>query len=251
MITGKGYTNRGGREYNEDAGIFGIKGSSCYAVIADGLGGHGGGDRASKAAVEAIRECAGEMPKGRKVTEDDAAEWFERANQKVLQLQTDTSRMKTTLAFLYVDEEAGKAVLAHLGDSRIYHFKDGKCDFYTFDHSVSRMAVLAGEIEMSEIRFHADRNRLLKAIGKSEDVKAETREISLTGGMFHAFLLCTDGFWEYVTEEEMEDALANAATAEEWIALMRGRLKDRVRKMEKAENDNHSAIAIWVTEERK
>lgn len=245
MMIGKGYTNQGGREYNEDKGAFAIRGKKCYAVIADGLGGHGGGDKASLEAVRTITKCIQEWQEERSFTEEDMAGWFEKANQNILAMQTDECRMKTTLALLCIDEMERTARLAHLGDSRIYHFENGKCVFCTFDHSVSRMAVLAGEIEMKDIRFHGDRNKLLKAVGKAEGIKAETGVISLNKYTAHAFLLCTDGFWEYVTEEEMEQTLQSADSPEEWIRTMCGCLEKKAGK----ENDNNSAIAIWICEE--
>lgn len=243
MITGKGYTDKGGREYNEDTGFFGTKAGIGYAVIADGLGGHGNGGKASKMAAGTVKKCIEEWPGKNGLTEGELAEWFAEANQKVMEMQTPNCRMGTTLAFLYVDEPAGQAVLAHLGDSRIYHFENGKCVFCTFDHSVSRMAVLAGEISWEDIRFHVDRNKLIKVIGKAEEVKAETKQISLNGNSSHAFLLCTDGFWEYVTEEDMEKTLKSAKSPEEWLEKMRLYLAKRV----KEGHDNNSAIAVWIT----
>lgn len=214
----------------------------CYAVMADGLGGHGSGDRASKAAVNAVAECIEDRGSGEKVTDRELKEWFEQANQKVLAMQTKECRMKTTLALLYIEEAAGTASLAHLGDSRIYYFKNGEYAFCTFDHSVSRMAVLAGEIGWEEIRFHADRNKLLKAVGQERKADAEVDEIFLEKDAGHAFLLCTDGFWEYVTEEEMEETLRLSTTPAEWLAGMR----DCVSRKAKQDNDNHLAIAVWI-----
>ncbi len=245
MIKGKGYTSKGGRECNEDTGAFGIRDGRCYAVIADGLGGHGHGDIASRTAVGMIKECVENLTQ-EELTKEEIEDWFHMANRKIMEMQTAACQMKTTLAFLYVDESAGKASLAHLGDSRIYHFKAGKCSFCTFDHSVSRMAVLAGEIEWEDIRSHVDRNKLLKAIGKAETVNAEIEEIALERGMEHAFLLCTDGFWEYVTEQEMEDTLQKAESPIDWLKKMRGYIKQRA----KERNDNNSAIAIWITGQR-
>ncbi|MCM1039201.1 MAG: protein phosphatase 2C domain-containing protein [Ruminococcus sp.] len=246
MITGKGYTNRGGREYNEDSGMLGIADDCCYAVIADGLGGHGNGDIASQTAVSTIKECMQNLPEQKELTKEEIETWFHKANRKIVEMQTAECKMKTTLAFLYVDEKAGKANLAHLGDSRIYHFEGGRYVFCTFDHSVSRMAVLAGEIAWDDIRFHVDRNKLLKALGKAETVDAESEEIILDREKDHAFLLCTDGFWEYVTEEEMEKTLQMAESPADWLKRMRGYIEQRAGES----NDNNSAIAIWVTKQR-
>lgn len=242
MITGKGYTSKGGRKYNEDKGMLGIKNGWCYAVMADGLGGHGNGGQAAETAVQTIKACMESWPVGEKLAAQDVEQWFDEANQNVIALQNASCKMKTTLCFLYIDEQAGTANLAHLGDSRIYHFENGKCVFYTFDHSVSRMAVLAGEIRLEDIRFHVDRNKLLKAIGKAENAKAETREISLSRDSFHAFLVCTDGFWEYVTEKEMEQTLRAADSPEDWLKRMRAYVEEKAGE----DNDNHSAIAIWM-----
>lgn len=245
MITGKGYTNKGGREYNEDKGLFGIRDDCCYAIIADGLGGHGNGDIASETAVRTIKECMEQWTGEKELTKEEIESWFDMANRNVMAMQTAACKMKTTLSFLYIDGRAGKARLAHLGDSRIYHFEDGKCKFCTFDHSVSRMAVLAGEIEWDDIRFHVDRNKLIKAIGKAETVNAESEELILKRQTDHAFLLCTDGFWEYITEEEMENTLQSAESPMDWLKMMRKYVQERA----KENNDNNSAIALWVTKQ--
>lgn len=246
MITGKGYTDRGGREYNEDAGFFCIADDRGYAVMADGLGGHGGGDQASQAAAAVLKDKIRDWPTDQRFTKETAEQWFSEANKAVMGMQTEKCRMKTTLSFLRVDVRAESACLAHVGDSRIYYFKDRQYEFCTFDHSVSRMAVLAGEIDWEDIRSHPDRNKLLRALGKAEEVQTEIREIPIGKNEEHFFLLCTDGFWEYVTEDEMEKTLQSADSPEEWLREMKKYLERR----KKRGNDNNSAIAVWITEEK-
>lgn len=244
MIEAAGYMDRGGRQYNEDSGVFGHQNEIFYAIMADGLGGQGGGKRASKSAMLTIEACIRNLMPGEGVTRDMLEEYFSHANDRVLSMQTKECEMMTTLAVLCVDEKKRTAVIAHLGDSRIYHFIDGALASCTFDHSVSRMAVLTGEIAMEDIRFHADRNKLLKAIGKGDDVKSETADIDLADGNSHVFLLCTDGFWEYVTEPEMEEDLRFSSKPKEWIDRMRSRLLKKV----SGKNDNNSAVAVFYTE---
>lgn len=244
MIEAAGYMDCGGRQYNEDSGTFGQENEIFYAIMADGLGGQGGGKRASKSALQTVEACVKNLTPGEGITRYMLEDYFSQANDKVLSMQSKECEMMTTLAVLCVDENKRTAVIAHLGDSRIYHFIDGMLESCTFDHSVSRMAVLAGEIAMDEIRSHADRNKLLKAIGKSEDVKAETADIDLTEGNRHAFLLCTDGFWEYVTEAEMEEDLSFSPKPKEWIDRMRSRLLGKV----DGKNDNNSAVAVFYME---
>lgn len=240
------YTNRGGREYNEDnSAFFRVNHISC-AVIADGLGGYGGGSVASEKATDVIAENFHKNTE-KEISRQLYDEWFEKANAEVLARQTPECRMRTTLGVLSIMENIGKASWAHVGDSRIYHFIDGEMDFCTFDHSVSRMAVLAGEIGMDEVRFHSDRNKLLKTIGQEPAARPEYGECILDKSGSHAFLLCTDGFWEYVTEAEMEDTLRGADTSKEWLHGMVNFLK---RKTD-GKNDNNTAVAVWVREDEK
>lgn len=233
------YTDCGGRDYNEDTCLTEKQPPYYIAVIADGLGGHGGGKEASGTASETILDC---FRLTGSITPDLLGQWFQTANENVLERQTKECRMKTTLAVLCINTEKQTAFWSHVGDSRIYHFESGKYLSCTFDHSVSRMAVLAGEISADEIRFHPDRNKLLKAVGMNGEIKAEQGENIVLGNGRHAFLLCTDGFWEYITEEEMEADLKTSKAPEEWLEKMRQRLNCRVH----GKNDNHSAIAVFV-----
>lgn len=166
-------------------------------------------------------------------------DWARQANRAVLALQTRQCAMKTTLVLLTL--EPGRAAWAHVGDSRLYHFVDGKLAFQTRDHSVAQIGVMLGEITLDEIRFHEDRSRVLRALGQDEELNVETREEPLGPGR-HAFLLCSDGFWEYVLEAEMEAALAEASDPEDWIARMRAYLQGRI----PPGNDNNTAAAVWV-----
>lgn len=247
MILAEHYTDQGGREYNEDSCLLRWKDLFFCAAVADGLGGHGGGDVASKLAVEAVEAGFSGIQYPEQLTKQTLETWFAVATEHVLKGQTKKCQMRTTLVTLCVSDNAcgKKACWAHLGDSRLYHFVDGKQAFCTFDHSVSRMAVLAGEITMDEIRFHSDRNRLIKAIGKSKDTLPEYGECVLEEGKFHAFLLCTDGFWEYVTEKEMEETLRKSASPREWIEKMRQILVGRADDA----NDNNTAAAIFILED--
>ena len=161
------------------------------------------------------------------------------ANRRVLDIQTSQCAMKTTVTVLTLAGE--RAVWAHAGDSRLYYFHDGTLDFQTRDHSAAQLGVLLGDITLDQIRFHEDRSRVLRALGQDDELTVETGEQELGGGT-HAFLLCSDGFWEYVLEPEMEEDLAKAAGPEDWLERMRWRLKKRI----PADNDNNTAAAVWV-----
>ena len=109
--------------------------------------------------------------------------------------------MRTTAVVLCTEGNRGTAL--HIGDSRFYHFRNGKIISQTKDHSVPQMLAMAGEISEHEIRRHPDRNRLLRALGdENEEVRFVRSDFEIKEG--DAFLLCSDGFWEEV-EEESED----------------------------------------------
>jgi len=231
------YTDTGGRERNEDTVRYVAQGKEALClVLADGLGGHGGGELASAAAAESI--CQGWD--GMADAETLKALVME-ANRRVLAIQTPQCAMKTTVTVLTL--AGGRAVWAHAGDSRLYRFQDGALAFQTRDHSAAQLGVLLGDITADQIRFHADRSRVLRALGQDDELMVETGEQVLGGGK-HAFLLCSDGFWEYVLEPEMQEDLKKAAGPEDWLERMRWRLNKRI----PADNDNNTAAAVWVDE---
>lgn len=225
----------GGRPYNEDCVRCAGSGDSFSAVVADGLGGHGGGEIASSIAAEVMTACFAASPA---VSGQSLRGMFEEANRQILAAQTPSCKMKSTCVALFIN--GNDISFGHIGDSRLYHFVDGRLVFQTTDHSVSQMAVFAGEITPAQIRFHEDRNKVLRALGNDMEIKPDISPlIELTDG-FHAFLLCTDGFWEYVLEEEMEVDLSKSGSPQEWLSLMLQRLYKRV----DGKNDNFSAVAV-------
>ncbi|MCD8365207.1 MAG: protein phosphatase 2C domain-containing protein [Clostridiales bacterium] len=235
MIQLANYSDVGGRPDNEDSIQWTRAGEDALClVVADGLGGHGGGKIASAAAAETI--CAGwDGTTDREKLKALAL----RAHEAVLARQEPACAMKSTVAALTLTRE--EASWIHAGDTRLYHFIDGALAFQTRDHSASQIAVVLGEITPDQIRFHEDRSRVLKALGQEGDLIVEPDGAAMTPGR-HAFLLCTDGFWEYVLEKEMEEDLCAAKSPEDWIARMRKRHRARIPN----DNDNNSAAAVWL-----
>ena len=204
----------GGRAVNEDACGHG---DGCW-VVADGLGGHGGGEVAAGIAVDTVLAAAAQQP----LIDEGALTQALLAADAAIQARQETDprleRMRTTAVVLASD--ARVALWAHLGDSRLYHLRDGRIRFQTFDHSEPQALVRAGEISAAEVRYHEDRNRLLRSLGNDKPPRPTLAEEPLTLMPGDAFLLCTDGFWEYVTEPEMEVTLAKSASPEQWLENM-------------------------------
>lgn len=235
MVQYASYTDAGGRAENEDAVLVRRTdaGSLC-AIVADGLGGHGGGALASRAVID--RFDAGWSGA---LSEEEIAKLVREAHEAVVALQTPATPMKSTLAALFAGD--GRVLWTYVGDTRLYHFHNDVLVYQTLDHSVSQVAVTLGDIAADEIRFHADRNRILRALGQEGELPVEVRASALAPGR-HAFLLCSDGFWEYVLEREMQQALLQAASPREWLERMLGTLRRRVR----SDNDNNTAAAVWI-----
>ena len=230
------YTNPGGREDNEDYCNFNIQKGKAYFVLADGLGGHEDGEIASQRAGSYLMERLGEE----ETTGENLSEILKDTNQWVIKGQQEYPQMRTTAAVAYI--QGGYFRETHAGDSRIYLFKNGCLYFQSRDHSVVQLLAEMGEIEPEEIRFHPDRSKLLKALGDDKKLKIPENPEPILLEPNDAFLLCSDGFWEYVWETEMEIDLTKSRLPQEWASFMLKRLLNRV----SGDYDNITVIAGMV-----
>ena len=206
----------GERDNNEDSvGMFQAGAEYCFA-LADGLGGHGKGEVASRIAVE---QAVAAFAEAGKASEEVIRTAFGNAQDAILAEQRadrTASDMKTTFVYLLVGEEEIR--WAHIGDSRLYRFERGKLAERTLDHSVPQMLVAAGEIKEKQIRHHPDRNRLLRVMGVNWEEPRYQLGGPVPASPGQAFLLCSDGFWEWIEEKKMLSALKKADSPEDWIS---------------------------------
>lgn len=224
------YSDVGGRANNEDSYLAKRISKGYLFVVADGLGGHDDGEMASHSTVNSIKDFMVNNV-------EDVVKAITFANERVIELQSKhASKMKTTIALAYVTEQ--KTIIGHVGDSRVYAFKKSQIVHQTIDHSASQLAVSVGEIRPEDIRNHEDRNVLLRALGAGDDVKVDVFEIQ--NEEYDALLLCSDGFWEYVLESEMESELLSSKSADKWLYKMRAIQLSRA--PEKC--DNNTAITV-------
>ena len=235
------YSEIGAREENEDSVGVEIYGKNMVAVLADGLGGQGDGKTASRLTVDNLILCGqdGDFPDA-----DQIRTVFFNTNETIFRLCGGTSRMKSTAVYLCI--HGTYAIWGHTGDSRLYHFyriPDGNWELrhYTLDHSISQLAVYMGEITREEIPQHPGRNRLIHVLGGEETYCEIQEPVALEKGM-HGFLLCTDGFWENIDENDICRQLLDSKSAREWVE----RMIRSIHKNGKIFQDNNSAIAILL-----
>lgn len=214
-------------------------GQGC-CVVADGLGGHGGGDVASQIVVDTIVEAFGNNPE---FSPSHLGKLMELAQQALLRRQQDDYRlstMRSTVVVLLLDE--AEALCGHVGDTRLYHFANDRIVFQTKDHSVPQAMVDARDISYDDIRHHEDRNRLTRSLGSDVKLRITIVDRPLAICRGDAFLICTDGFWEFVTETDMESTIAKSDTPENWLTEMELVLLRNA----PVGNDNYTATAIFV-----
>lgn len=233
------YTHQGGRDHNEDAARWDLREEGGFFLVADGLGGHCGGEIASDLVAGAIFKSwqdESETPQGR-------AEWLEQEIRKANHaLRSEQERrhahMKSTVAVLAIDDAC--ATWAHVGDSRIYALSNGRIHRLTRDHSVTYKKYLAGEITRNAINFDDDRSSLLRVVGEKTRCLPETGSAPIYPG--DGFLLCSDGFWEYLYDEEILIDFLKARSPEEWAERMLVRILPRLRP----QNDNLTLLSVFA-----
>lgn len=226
------FSNTGARANNEDALRVRHQEGRLLAVVADGLGGHDNGELASRLTVDSIFEEL--QPE--QVDEDTLAYSLLHAHDAI---RSTPNCGKTTVAALWLSD--GLGVAAHVGDSRIYQFRDGRIVYQSQDHSMVHLALMVGEITAQELRHHKDRNKLFRVLGEeNESPKVDSTELDIRPG--DRFLLCSDGFWEPVTEEDMLRDLEAAQTPQQWL----DRMLDRITAAAAPKQDNYSAICVLL-----
>lgn len=232
------YTHPGTRRYNEDASALLCLGPEQYcAVLCDGLGGHGGGKDAADLAVDSLTQW---QPGEALPSREALMQWMTQANGAILARRPDANQMKTTAVALYI--QADTARWGHIGDSRLYHFHNGDLADFTEDHSIAQLAIKLGELpSRRDIPDFAGRSKLFRVLG-DEEIKPELSDAVPLAPGEHAFLLCSDGLWERLREDEILLDLHKASTPEEWVFLLRARAQMR----KSTDVDNNTAIAIWI-----
>ena len=205
------------REANEDSGRY-IKpndtallaAKGMLFVVADGMGGHASGEVASGMAVELVSRLYYQDQES--PTEAALKRAVEEANRLIYAASLKDEKlggMGTTCTALVLQQ--GHAYSAHVGDSRLYMQRGGQLYLMSEDHSAVMEMVKHGIISADEARHHADKNVILRALGTSPEVEADVWEKPLPIQVGDQFLLCSDGLYDLVEDEEIGHMLTAAA----------------------------------------
>lgn len=234
----------GDKAVNEDAARVSVNRSlwTYGFALADGLGGHGNGDVASNFAVDC---CSAALESAVSIEETFIDDCFETTQRLLMQEKTRQGlySINTTLVLLLTDGNI--AHWGHIGDSRLYLFRRGKVASRTLDHSVPQLLAMEGVIKDKEIRHHPDRNRLLRAMGTEWDepwYEIDKRNVNVQSG--DSFLLCSDGFWEWIEEKKILAILKKELPAYDALDQMKKEVEENGRGKNM---DNYSAILVNIT----
>ncbi|MBO4756172.1 MAG: protein phosphatase 2C domain-containing protein [Bacteroidales bacterium] len=194
-------SRQGGRRENQDSCAWGDTPAGFLVTVCDGMGGGPSGKEASSLAVHALLQYIQEHGAEEKDRSKLMREAIENANKVILDaVEEDSSKkgMGTTLTALLINDQS--AIVAHMGDSRVYQFRRGFKHFRTNDHSLVFAKLRDHEIKSEEeARTHPDSNIILRALGINTQVKPEIVELAYEKG--DRFMLCTDGIWGMFPEK--------------------------------------------------
>jgi len=190
------------RSVNQDLAVE----TGTLFAVADGMGGHAGGEVAARLAVDTLTVAFGAKPTGAGLSEA-----VTEANRVVFEHSLDNPDLRgmgTTMTAAALVNEDGRDVIAlvNVGDSRSYRFHDGKLVQVTVDHSLAEEMVRSGEISESEAAVHPHRHILTRALGVSEDVVVDLWRIQASRG--DRFLLCSDGLTNELELPQITEVLA-------------------------------------------
>ncbi len=222
-------TEKGKREVNEDSLQFQ---SGKFYLVCDGLGGNGNGKTASKLVAETVKESLLNLKSISEAVED-----AEKVLSSYKKKNPSTDYMATTIAVAEIIES--DILVSWAGDSRVYHFREGKILFKTTDHTWVADAIKKGVLSSVGALFHPRVNELTKSIkDASKPVKLEQvliQDIRLND----YFLICSDGVTESWIDTDLQELFSGGKTSNDII--------DELNKnCNLFSEDNYSAIVLMV-----
>ena len=218
------------RNHNEDNYV--LVPEERLFVVADGMGGHSSGEVASKIAVEEMQEffrMTGQdqditwpykMDKARNYDENRLATGVKLANMRIFEKATAESKYKgmgTTIVGVYFARD-NEVCVAHVGDSRVYFFREGVLKQVTEDHSLLNDYLKAKKLTPEEIEAFPHKNVIVRALGMKDNVIVDVSRVEPKDG--DIFLLCSDGLSGMVSDPQIQQVLQNQTDLEKACAQL-------------------------------
>lgn len=197
-------TSVGDRQVNQDCMVHKICADYAVFAVADGLGGHHAGEKASQFFCRGLIKLASQFHPDIKLNAEKAVNhWIIAAVSEMRNLFGDdphASNAHTTCAVLYLDDE--RVITAHCGDSRIYRLNSDQMLWRTKDHSRIQQLFDEGQLTEWEMGVHPEQNQLTRSINIAAPPLVDIQVFpAMQSG--ETFMLCTDGFWESIKEQEL------------------------------------------------
>lgn len=221
------------RKDNEDNYLVSVE--RGLFVVADGMGGHAGGEVASSIVKRVMDE---EITSSNSVDDCDQLllKALLKANNLILRLGQDEAYygMGTTVTAAMFGKE--RLYIAHIGDSRAYLFRDHSLQLLTQDHSLVNELLQKGELTQEEAENHPRRNILTRALGTDENPQIDQFDLLVKSG--DLLLLCTDGLYNQVYEDEISAILSGEDSLQAKVVCLVNQA------LERGGNDNITAVIV-------
>lgn len=225
------------RSVNQDA--YYIDPDGRFFIVADGMGGHAGGQEASRIATEAIQSHL----EANWLTDESPVGLLEtallKANQAILQDQSshpERSDMGTTVVVLIIRDE--QFWCAHIGDSRLYRLRGPKIEQITEDHTWVAKAMKGGDITPEQARQHPWRHVLSQCLGREDLRQMDIQPVDVQMG--DRLLLCSDGLTEELSDHSIANHLKSIRASEKAAIALVNAAKD------KGGRDNITVVIVTI-----
>jgi serine/threonine protein phosphatase PrpC len=233
-------SRQGPRQYNQDRLAYSYSKDALLLVVADGMGGHRHGEIAAQLAVttmtDAFQRLAVPMLSSPAKFLIDHMQQIHDMIDQLTQERELVESPRTTIVAAVV--QRGVLYCAHVGDSRLYHFRDGHLLYRTEDHSIVQSLYSKGIINKDDMSTHPYRHKVYSCLGGDVPPKIDLSDRhELAEG--DTILLCTDGVWGAVADEQIKRILNSPSITDGITTLL-----NQAENASQEQGDNMSAIGL-------
>ncbi len=234
-------SRQGPRNYNQDRLAYSYSKDALLLVLADGMGGHRNGEVAAHLAVKTLTDAFQRLAvpflsSPAKFLIDHIQQVHDMIDN-VTQRDELIESPRTTIVVAII--QRGFLYCAHVGDSRLYHFRDGHLLFRTEDHSVVQSLYKKGMITKEEMATHPYKNKVYNCLGGETPPQIDLSDrFELLEG--DTILLCTDGVWGVLSDQQIKEIIQQHIV----IADATNKLMDSAEFASDERGDNMSAIGL-------